>query len=107
MRSGAAGTGVRETDVYRETKGQAAANVLNAGRSTLCRSADHTSGTELCTEVIFRLRSDTTKHGSGLTEANAVGLAVTQLNAGFGYHVNQASHGGGNTCVAVIAAATN
>lgn len=99
-------SGTLATDYYRESKGQQAMNTLDAGRSTTTKSGDHLSANELCIETISRLHFDNTKVVSDAAVVNNVINAVNNLRLGNGYHKKQSDHSGGNTCAAVIAAAT-
>lgn len=101
------GSGTFAIDVYREGMANKADQVLSAGRSILCRSADHASGSELCIETIVRQAPNDRLTGSSLTEAASVSTAIHNLRAGNGHHKAQANHAGGNTCAQVIAAAIN
>ena len=94
------------TDNYREGRGMAAANALSAGKSILCISTDHLNGNELCVEVIVRKGTDDRKTCSDATHVKTTIDAVNNLRLGNGFHKKQSDHSGGNTCAAVIAAAT-
>ncbi len=102
-------SGIDAADRYRENKGLGAASVLLAGRSFLCKSADHSSGSELCAEVIVRLAGDNTKlnRAGDFSVVDSVNKAVNNLREGLGFHVAQADHAGGNTCADVISKAAN
>lgn len=98
-------SGTLATDYYRESKAAEAMHALDAGRSTLCVSADHLNANELCIETIARKAFDNTKIGSDAATVKRVQDAVHNLRAGNGYHKKQSDHSS-NTCAAVIASAT-
>lgn len=101
------GSGTLAVDLYREGSANRADNVLSAGRSVLCKSGDHLSAGELCTEVIARLQGSNLLCGSGEgLERQAVAPAIHNLRAGNGHHKAQGDHVGGNTCAQVIKGAT-
>lgn len=91
-------------DVYRDNKGQAAANALVGSGFINTLSTDHLNANELCTEVIVRLASFKPEV-SDAANGNKVANAITNLKAGLGYGKKQADHSS-NTCIDVIGAAT-
>lgn len=98
-------SGVLATDHYRESKGQQARQALLAGKAVNTVSGDHLNANELCVEVIAR-RAPFAGSVSDAGVVDTVNKAVNNLSLGNGYHKKQSDHAGGNTCAAVIAAAT-
>ena len=101
------GSGTYAVDTYRQSKGDEAMNVLLAGHAQLAVSGTHASAGELCIEVIARIKGDNTHCVSDSAKVKTNNDAINNLRKGWGHHKAQADHGGGNTCVAVIAAATS
>ena len=99
-------SGTFATDFYRESKANQAMQALDAGRATRTVSGDHASASELCIETISRLHNVDTKIASDSATVKTVIDAVHNLRQGNGFHKKQSDHAGGNTCAAVIAAAT-
>src|SRR5689334_22679068 len=99
-------SGVYATDFYRESKGQQARQALLAGKAVNTKNTDHLNANELCIEVIARRANDHATCASDAAIVNTANLAVNNLSLGIGYHKKQSDHSGGNTCAAVIAAAT-
>lgn len=93
-------------DVYRENKGQAAANALIGSGFFSTVSGDHLNANELCTEVLVRL-ANVKPEVSDAANGNKVANAITNLKVGLGYGKKQADHSGSNTCIDVIGAATS
>lgn len=104
MRYSSPGSGTYATDMFRDERAHAAANALGAGSGVLCKSADHLSAGETCVEVIARKANDPSKKSVNGVEQAAVPAAIEKLKQGFGHHVAQGNHAGGNTCAQVIAA---
>lgn len=100
------GSGTYATDEFRAERGLAAANVLSAGHAVRTVVGDHI-GSETCAQVIARIGgSNVAKNaGSDNTVTDGVNKAINNLRAGIGVHKASGDHGGGNTCVTVIAAA--
>lgn len=99
-------SGTLAVDYYREGVGLKAAGVLEAGHGNGLVSGSHLNANELCTEVIARCSCDNRTCVSDNTLRDVSVKAVHNLRAGRGYHKKQSDHAGGNTCAAVIAAAT-
>ena len=102
-----AGSGTYATDTYRDGKGLAAANILGVGHGARTVVGDH-AGSETCAEVIVRLNgtNPSKNAGSDATLIVTLNKAIDNLHAGIGVHKVAADHAGGNTCAAVISAAT-
>lgn len=100
------GSGTLAMDEYRGSMGQQAALLLDKGFGAKCTSTDHSGAGELCVETIARKQWDTSKRELWMDTMATAQKAADNLRAGIGVHKAQGDHTGGNTCAAVIAAAT-
>src|SRR5690348_13712558 len=107
MFTGGAGSGTRAVDDYRQSKGDEAMNTLLAGKGLKATSTTHLSSSELCVEVLARIKGDNTHCVSDATLLSTINKAVDNLRQGKGHHKAQADHTGGNLCITVIGNATN
>lgn len=107
MRYDTGGSGSIALDASRDTFSAAAAYALSTGRSLLTKSTDHLTASDTCAEVIARKANDPLKTGTNVLEQKWAPDAIHKLRSGFGHHKAQADHVGNNSCVQVIAGASN